>query len=112
MNDAIHIGRAPDVLHPAQHTMNGIRRGADLARALLAMVAMLAHPCVPEHLLAETAAPGLAAPVMLRVRTAGIPRIMRRVRRRAERLNGCNSMKMINKMFHLFFFSSRRRHTR
>src|SRR5439155_14879463 len=67
--NAVDVGEAPDVavVQTTQNRVICLLLGESAARALLAVLAVMAHPGLAEHLPAETAVPVLAVPGVLSV---------------------------------------------
>src|SRR5438270_5879926 len=100
MADRIHISRAPDVAHTAKNRVRLVLLDDNPARAFVSVIAMMIHPRVAQHLLAETTDPFPASPIVLRKRTRLLE--LESMRAGTQTDDGLARAQVRNKMFHLF----------
>src|SRR5690606_13656624 len=101
MNDAVNVGRSPNVRDAAEHWMRTMRFVDDAARALFAVNAVMVNPRFAEHLLAEAARPLFAVPTEMNIGTLFVARVSESVRAGAQSDNRFAAMEIIYEMFHV-----------
>src|ERR1035437_3812862 len=79
MADGIDIRRHPYVRNTPQYWIRLECVVDHPARALVAVAAMVIHPRLPQHLLAEAAGPIFAVPVVLCIRAGKVVIVLERV---------------------------------
>ena len=99
--EPVDVGRAPDVVHAAQDRMARRGRRDDAAGALLAVTAVMVDPGVAEHLLAESAGPGLAAKAPVRVRAIRVALVGEGVGRGAQAHDRPPRLDVVDDVLHL-----------